>query len=229
MPVKTPPFIVDIFKSLLLELNWKLADATPRKIMVDSGFVHSMRKHLGWDHPADPSLSDLHPSFGNLDHVRRFIADLRKTHFPDGTGFEGMLNSLLRSVTLLKSKPGVLLLAQAHGNLPLNEQYIRCAENHRIENNKVFKLVICMSQAMAGHLMNAIHISIDTAFKRVHGNWQEFEIETWDASRMKCELFGAMLLITSKLKQSFHSNCWCAGFYDLAISRSPPYSLYTYF
>ena len=72
-----------------MNMGWKIAEATPRKIMVDSGFMHGLRNHLGWDHNFDPSLSDLHPSLGNMDHARRIINDIRKKIFPKGTGFEG--------------------------------------------------------------------------------------------------------------------------------------------
>lgn len=93
MPVKTPPLILRCFESLLQYLEWKLADATPRRIMLNSGFIHGLRHVLGWslswDH--DPTLQDLHPSFGNLDHVRQLINLLRNTRFPDGTGFDGAL------------------------------------------------------------------------------------------------------------------------------------------
>jgi hypothetical protein len=73
-------------------LDWKLADATPRKLVLDSGFMNSFRHALGWNKPFDPPLSALHPSLGNLDHVRRYIDELRHDLFPDGTGFEGLLN-----------------------------------------------------------------------------------------------------------------------------------------
>ena len=71
LPVKTPFSLVQLFQSLLLQLKWKLADATPRRIMLDSGFMQGFRQAIGWmDRHCDPSLQLLHPSFGNLDHVR---------------------------------------------------------------------------------------------------------------------------------------------------------------
>lgn len=88
-PVKTPPPLLNIFISLLRKLDWKLADATPRKVMIDSGFVQGLREHLCWNKPFDPSLADLHPSLANMDHARRYITDLRLEVFPKGTGFEG--------------------------------------------------------------------------------------------------------------------------------------------
>ncbi|KAF8187531.1 hypothetical protein BJ912DRAFT_926768 [Pholiota molesta] len=89
-PVKTPPSIYMIFSSLLLNMGWRLADATPRNIMLDSGFMKGLRQHLAWmDDCREPVLSDLHPSLGNSDHVRRYINSLRVKLFPRGTGFEG--------------------------------------------------------------------------------------------------------------------------------------------
>ena len=70
-------------------MGWKLADATPRRIMVDSGFIQGLRAYLNWNHIFDPTISDLHPSFGNSDHARRYINKLRLEFFPEGTGFKG--------------------------------------------------------------------------------------------------------------------------------------------
>jgi len=90
-PVKTPQATRAIFYDLLLTLSWKLADATPRRILLDSAFIQALRDHLGWKHSRNPTLSDLHPSLGNSDHARRLINTLRLAQFPSGTGFEGML------------------------------------------------------------------------------------------------------------------------------------------
>ncbi|KAF8994773.1 hypothetical protein BDQ17DRAFT_1251365, partial [Cyathus striatus] len=178
--VKTPPPIIDIFNSMLLELGWKLSDATPQTIMIDSGFVSALQRHLGWKSALDPPLSQLHPSLGNLDHVRRLIGKLRHQYFPNGTGFDG-----------------AVYLTEIHSSLPEHEQYVRCAESHYIEGNKLFHLVICMSKAMAFALIHALYISIDTSFKRVHGKWQEFEMETWDTNGMK-SIVGARAFTTSQ-------------------------------
>ena len=90
LPIKTPVQIMDCLESLLLQLEWKLADATPRRLALDSGFMHSLRNALGWtDYEHDPSLHDLHPSLGNLDHLCRLINTFRIFYFPHGTGFQG--------------------------------------------------------------------------------------------------------------------------------------------
>ncbi|KAK7005533.1 hypothetical protein R3P38DRAFT_3326482 [Favolaschia claudopus] len=149
-PVKTPPALLEIFRTLLLELDCKLADMTPRKLMLDSGFIGNLRRALCWSRPFDPPLSALHPSLGDLDHVRRYIDELRHTLFPARTGFE----------------------VAEHRELPDDEQYVRYG--------KTFHLVICMLKSMTEFLMRARTLSVDTAFRRSNGKRQEFEMETWE-------------------------------------------------
>ncbi|KAF8184741.1 hypothetical protein BJ912DRAFT_852992, partial [Pholiota molesta] len=168
-PVKTPPSILMILSSLLVNMGWRLADATPRNIMLDSGFMNGLKQHLAWRNDCvEPVLSDLHPSLGNSDHVRRYINDLRAKQFPRGTGFEG-----------------AQLLVEQQLSGPEELQYVRCAEMSSLPDGKEFFLVICMSRAMSAYLMSAKFLSIDTAFKRLQHKWQEFEIETWDVDRMR--------------------------------------------
>ncbi|KAK7032946.1 hypothetical protein R3P38DRAFT_2773440 [Favolaschia claudopus] len=190
-PVKTPPPLLEIFRTLLLELDWKLADMTPRKLMLDSGFVGSLRRALGWNRPFDPPLAALHSSLGNLDHVRRYIDELRHVLFPEGTGFEAGPNLVL----------GAQLLAAQHRELPEDEQYVRCAETHTIEDGKTFYLVICMLKSMSEFLMHAKTLSLDTAFRRLNGKWQEFEMETWELNRMK-SVVGTRAFTTSQSAQA---------------------------
>jgi len=70
-------------------MDWRLADATPRRIILDSAFMSGLRRTLGWVDPIDPSLFNLHPSLANLDNAQRLINILRDNHYTEGTGFEG--------------------------------------------------------------------------------------------------------------------------------------------
>ncbi|KIJ27165.1 hypothetical protein M422DRAFT_271718 [Sphaerobolus stellatus SS14] len=79
----------ELFMTLLDSLGWRLADATPRKIILDSAFRTALQKVLNWDRLLDPSLNDLHPSLRNFDHTARLINKLHFERFPNGTGFEG--------------------------------------------------------------------------------------------------------------------------------------------
>jgi len=68
---------------------------------MDHGFMTSLRKQLTWTAERDPTLSDLHPSLGNLDHVARLIDIQRNIHFPNGTGFEGTSRALITGSNLM--------------------------------------------------------------------------------------------------------------------------------
>ncbi|KAJ7211515.1 hypothetical protein C8J57DRAFT_1440813 [Mycena rebaudengoi] len=167
-PLKTPPPLMEVFRSLLLELDWKLADATPRKLMLDSGFMASFRRVLAWNRPFDPPLAALHSSLGNLDHVRRCIDELRDLLFPSGTGFDGNY-----------------------------EQYVRCAETHILEDGKPFQLIICMLQSMSSFLMRSKKLSLDTAFKRLSGKWQD------EANIFTAAVIGTRAFTTSQSAEAY--------------------------
>lgn len=92
-PTKTPPALKDLFIDLLSLLKWKLADATPRRIFLDTAFVEGLQQALSWDPVCmgrNVTLADLHPSFANLDHTRRIINTVRADYYPWGTGYDGM-------------------------------------------------------------------------------------------------------------------------------------------
>jgi hypothetical protein len=72
-------------------MDWQLADATPRRIVLDSGFMKGLCISLGWVSDRSPCLSDIHPSLANLDHVRHLINVFHFEKYPLGTGFEGDL------------------------------------------------------------------------------------------------------------------------------------------
>ncbi|KAF9232965.1 hypothetical protein BU15DRAFT_90533 [Melanogaster broomeanus] len=169
-PIATPPPLVATFSELLHDMHWQLADATPRRVMLDSGFVRGLRKELGWNSDHTPSLSDLHPSLANLDHVRRLINTVRLQKFPNGTGYDGLY---FAAVKLLVSN-----------DTNQSSRYVRCTEMYTLPDGAEFRLIVCMSPTMSLRLTQATRISIDTSFKRIHG-WQEFEVEAWDNHRMR--------------------------------------------
>ncbi|KAF8583185.1 hypothetical protein K439DRAFT_1507081, partial [Ramaria rubella] len=161
VPSKTPRTLIHIFNQLLDGLGWKLADATPRRIILDSAFMSGLQKALGWKGQRDPTLSDLHPSLGNADHAARLINNLRETYYPYGTGLKGAYH-----------------LLEEHKQLSCEDAYVRCVEEHDIPGEGSFRFVICMFKAMSELLVATKRPSIDTSFKRLH-KWQEFEIEAW--------------------------------------------------
>lgn len=92
LPIKTPLQIIHCLESLLLQLNWKLADATPQWLSLDSGFIQGLQQALGWTNSkCDPLPHDLYPSLGILDHLHHLINVLQSFNFPHETGFQGIL------------------------------------------------------------------------------------------------------------------------------------------
>ncbi|KAL6304684.1 hypothetical protein BKA93DRAFT_732739 [Sparassis latifolia] len=177
---KTPPLYLHIFRSLLCDLQWRLADATPRKISTDVGLVAGLRRVLNWTTTHDPVLSDLHPSFGNQDHVARLIDTLRQEYYPMGTDFEG-----------------VRRLAEEHSRLPLADQYVRAVREVTLVGDlRPLRIVVCMFPEMSSLLMDSKRPSIDTSFRRVSG-WEEFEIQTWNDETAK-SVVCARAFITSQ-------------------------------
>lgn len=96
---KLPLLHRDALTSTLLKLDWRLAYATPRKVLQDSAFISNLSSLLGWKQPVSPVLSDLHPSLGNHDKARQLISHLRKSLFPGGTDWGGKLDSCMYSRT----------------------------------------------------------------------------------------------------------------------------------
>lgn len=88
-PHKTPLAIRGVFEDLLRSLNWRLANATPRRVLRDEVFIAGLRRVLGLPEGHEPHLVDLHPSFANMEHVSWIISPIKDERYPHGTDFEG--------------------------------------------------------------------------------------------------------------------------------------------
>jgi hypothetical protein len=88
LPQKTPPKLrAEVFK-LLDHVSEDLADLTPR------GFLRHpvLKAHLRDRFPnmVSPTLSDVHVSLANRSRLKKYIDKAKETHFPAGTGWEGL-------------------------------------------------------------------------------------------------------------------------------------------
>ncbi|KIJ37765.1 hypothetical protein M422DRAFT_177506 [Sphaerobolus stellatus SS14] len=68
---------------------------------MESSFLSSLHKLLGWSDIQEPTLLDLHPSLGNADHTGRIINEVQNQVYPYGTGFEGMSEVLFKLLRCL--------------------------------------------------------------------------------------------------------------------------------
>ncbi|KAF8581006.1 hypothetical protein K439DRAFT_1619372 [Ramaria rubella] len=173
---KTPQAVLDVFNLLLKDLAWKLADATPRWIILDSAFVNGLRHALGWVDLCDPTLGDLHPSLSNADHAAQMRNKLRDNHYPHGTRLEGKeLHSLVAFQFWTNGNAGAYHILSEHAQLPLKKRYVHCVEEHQIPGEGKIHIVICVFKAMSELLLE---MKQPSSFKRLH-QWQEFKIEVW--------------------------------------------------
>ncbi|KAL4064574.1 hypothetical protein J3A83DRAFT_4167974 [Scleroderma citrinum] len=186
-PLRTPPAIVAVFREILLDMNWQLADAMPHHIMLDSGFMQGLQQAVGWSSmQSSPALSELHPSLANLDHICHLIDTLQVEKYPEGTSFKG--NGCV--CNLMKNE------------VENGRCYVCCAESHILSNRSTFDLIICMSPAMSLQLLQAVQFSIDTSFKHLCA-WQEFKIESWDHQHMH-SVVSACTFTTSQSAEAHH-------------------------
>ncbi|KAG8927110.1 hypothetical protein FRC02_008453 [Tulasnella sp. 418] len=168
---KTPRVYEDIFRALLVEEHWRIADATPRRLQRSESFVRSLRAQLKWEGLRNPVLSDLHPSLGNDNRVAYLINQVKEIHFPDGTDWEGVKDLLDEHQQLLEQ----------------NDQYIRRIEELDLgePGGKAIRIIVCMFQQQSALLVGMKWPAFDTSFKRVK-NWMEFAIVYWDQKSKRC-------------------------------------------
>lgn len=89
LPLKTPPIIRLRIFELLERLGTDLADLTPRCFLRHS----IIQAHLqdAFPHSPHPTISNLHVSLNNREHLRVYIEDAKSKAFPEGTGWAGLL------------------------------------------------------------------------------------------------------------------------------------------
>ena len=93
---------------------------------------------------------------------------------------------LINILTLLfVTFTGAFSLYQKQKELPKPEQYVWYTGTINLPKHNTFTIIICMLPAMSHVLLKTKCPTLDTLFKRAAG-YQEFEIEVWFPSFMKC-------------------------------------------
>lgn len=99
LPIKTPPAVRSQITSLLQDMNWELADMTPRSFLRHPGVkLHLQRL---FPHHSCPTLSDLHISLANKEHLKTYIEKVKMESFPMGTSWQGN-SRLIQRIERLK-------------------------------------------------------------------------------------------------------------------------------
>jgi hypothetical protein len=91
LPSKTPPFIRETVFKLLRNLGEDLPDITPRRFLRHPTIKSFLRDRFPDNHL--PTLSHLHISLANKDHLKAYINQVKLDSFPQGTGWEGLVLS----------------------------------------------------------------------------------------------------------------------------------------
>ncbi|KIJ46898.1 hypothetical protein M422DRAFT_46016 [Sphaerobolus stellatus SS14] len=91
-PRKTPKNIQAEVFDMLCCMDLDLADATPRCMMRHPAVIAHLRSLLSNGSDQDNTLSDLHPSLANKDHLRIYVDKIKGEEFPLGTDWKGLIN-----------------------------------------------------------------------------------------------------------------------------------------
>lgn len=161
-----------------------LPDLTPRRFLRHP----STKLWLAGQLPevSKPTLSDLHISLSNRDHIRSYITQAQAARFPFGTGWEGdVASTIYNQFTLIGFSGLVAAKKQQDNTLPQHAHYIRHMNETRLDYNgeeddstttdTVFRIVVCMTPESSKRLLSAQYIQCDIGFKRIAG-FQEFEL-----------------------------------------------------
>ncbi|TDL21177.1 hypothetical protein BD410DRAFT_724512 [Rickenella mellea] len=163
LPTRTPPSVEKIVGDLLLAIGPDLSDMTPRRFMRHPVVRTKLRQLMPTLN--SPTLTDLHVSLVNKDHLRVIIDRVKGLHFPFGTDWQGLLN----------------LKRSEDETLKVEDQYIRVLieEKPDAEDSKPLRFVVCMTPSSSRRLVLAQFIQSDISFKRAPG-YLEFELVGWD-------------------------------------------------
>ncbi|KAK7047447.1 hypothetical protein VNI00_006678 [Paramarasmius palmivorus] len=183
LPTKTPPRLRAQILGLLGSMTEELSELTPRRLLRHP-LICSHLKMVFPDKP-NATLGDLHPSLANHSHIRSFIKTVKNEVFPEGTGWEGKLDTLFTVASFNKSILGALHLYEVQmQTFPVESQYIRHIQqfsNQELQDVECtgsdgLHLIVCMSREGSLRLQKTRYGQSDISFKRINGIWLEFII-----------------------------------------------------
>ncbi|KAJ3839118.1 hypothetical protein F5878DRAFT_617485 [Lentinula raphanica] len=177
LPEKTPPAVRAELETLTRQLDVDLADISPRYFLRHP----IVKSYLAMRFPLirNPMLSDLHVSLSNRSHLKIYLDAVKRECFPDGTGWQGLLQ----------------VKKQQNLCLPHDECYIRSmlefsaemavSDEDDVEDDEgqssvdPLRIAVCMTRAASHRFSQAQYLQSDIGFKRVIG-FYEFEVASVD-------------------------------------------------
>ncbi|KAF8887650.1 hypothetical protein CPB84DRAFT_1849819 [Gymnopilus junonius] len=164
--------------SLLESLHYDLPDLTPRHFLHHAAMEAFLWKRL--PEVQNPTLIDLHPSLGNKDHLRSMILKVQETHFPFGTGWEGLIHlKSTQDKNALESNAYIHVVLEIPYSqmlkLSTDSDDLEDEADIFVEDDTPFHIVVCMTAEASFCLLKAQYLQCDIGFKRVIG-FKEFEL-----------------------------------------------------
>ncbi|KAE9409612.1 hypothetical protein BT96DRAFT_984669 [Gymnopus androsaceus JB14] len=175
---KTPRLVKLELNMLFEKLEVDLADMTPRKFMRHP----ILQSYLSTRYPMlrNPILSDLHISLSNCSHLNVYIERAKKAHFPEGTGWEGLLHIKRQQDRLLEPTDQYLCVMLEIPDTEVDQDEDDVPGDQALSSEaKPLRIVICMTSAASKRLVDAQYLQSDIGFKRIVG-FYEFEIASLD-------------------------------------------------
>ncbi|KAF8200102.1 hypothetical protein BJ912DRAFT_898089 [Pholiota molesta] len=189
IPTRTPHHIQKLLAQLLESIVSDLPDLTPRRFLQHPS-TQSFLKNM-FPKKSCPTLIDLHPSLANKDHLRVYILKAQATHFPEGTGWEGLL--FMKNIQESSLPPDEIYIRRAI-EVPNfdNTHYSASGATWALDDDEAedldpesdigtpFRMVVCMLKESSFRIHSAQYLQSDIGFKRVIG-FKEFELGGLDS------------------------------------------------
>ncbi|KAE9392665.1 hypothetical protein BT96DRAFT_1023443 [Gymnopus androsaceus JB14] len=178
LPEKTPRLVKVELEKLFRQLEVDLADMTPRKFMRHP----IIQSYLSTRYPMfrNPVISDLHISLSNRSHLKVYIDHAKKMHFPEGTGWQGLLYIKAQQDELLEPMDQYLRVMLEIPDAEVDDDEDDVPEDQAlVSKGKPLRIAICMTPAASKRLIETQYLQSDIGFKRIVG-FYEFEIASLD-------------------------------------------------
>lgn len=126
------------------------------------------------------ALGATDPALALSRNKRKIIRDLKNKSNPHGKGIEGELfyysPYLFLKIENLINRSGLLFKKRNdEAKLPANQRYI-----HEIVSRDGVDMVVTMLPELASRVHQANATLHDNTYKRVFGDWKEWEVVIWD-------------------------------------------------
>ncbi|KAE9384455.1 hypothetical protein BT96DRAFT_950559 [Gymnopus androsaceus JB14] len=176
LPEKTPTTVKVELGKLFKKLGVDLADIMPRKFLRHP----IVQLYLSARYPflRNPMLSDLHISLSNRSHLKVYLDTAKKTHFPEGTGWKGLLHIKTQQDQLLEPIDRYIRFMKEIDSMDSedteeeDEDVCEDQGQPRPSDSEALKIVICMTSSASKRLVEAQHLQSDIGFKRIVGFYE---------------------------------------------------------